>query len=526
MIYACAYAAFAALVAAVCWPTWEPGTPAWAMLLWPALVAAAGVVAGRRPGLALWDTLQARGAQWNRRTLSWVVAGVFVALCGVARLVLDAFPNSGDEYAYLLQAQTYASGRLWVDAPPYPELFKQVRFVAKDGVWISSYQPGWALLLTPAVLAGVPTWLLSPMIGAAMTVVFFGLARVETGRAYAWTAVIALMTSAFFVLNLGSYFSHGAAALAALVFAFCGHRYLTAGQVKWALLAGASLGYLGFIRAFNAPLVGLSFVVVLLMTRERRAGLVWLGLAGAPFLALLLAYNTAVTGDPLLQVQEWVSQDGEPFGAPSLASVAETARRLARLALWTSPVFLPAWAAGFAGLAWRRRLSFVDWIFPVTVLGFLFYAGDGGNQYGPRYLFEGWPFALITCAKALELLAAAAPRGKTAAWAASALGVHLAFQVGYLPARLVMEHQAVVEREDVYRQVAQKVREPAVVIISGHVGRYDPMPDFDLSRNGLKVGAEPVVYAVDPTLRDPRLRAMFPDRRFYVYRKGRLEPLS
>jgi hypothetical protein len=525
MVYAGIYLLFAALVAAVCWPTWAPGTPAWAMLLWPSLVAAAGVTLGRRPGAALLERLLAASARWDRRGVLGAAGGVFVGLCLVARLVLDAFPNSADEYAYVLQAQTYAMGRLWVEAPPFPDLFQQMRFVAKDGIWISSYQPGWALLLAPAALAGAPLWLVGPLIGAATVVAFFALAREETGRPYAWIATLALVTSAFFVLNLGSFFSHGAAAFAAVLFALCGHRFLKTGRVGWALLAGACLGYLGFIRAFNAPLIGLSFVVALLMTPGRRGGLVWVGLAGAPFLAVLLAYNAVVTGDPLLQVQEWVSRKGEPVGGPSLASVAETVRRLARLALWTSPVLLPAWAAAGAGLAWRRKLSFIDWIFPVTVLGFLFYSGSGGNQYGPRYLFEGWPFALITCAKALEFVMEAAPRGRAAAWAASVLGVHLAFQSGYLPARLALEHLGVREREDVYRQVAQTVRAPAVVIISGQVGRLDPMPDFDLSRNGLKVGAEPVVYAIDPTLKDARLRAMFPDRRFYVYRQGRLEPL-
>ena len=51
------------------------------------------------------------------------------------------------------------------------------------------------------------------------------------------------------------------------------------------------------------------------------------------------------------------------------------------------------------------------------------------------------------------------------------------------------------------------------------------MWDYDLTRNGLKVGAEPVVYALDPSLRDPRLRALFPDRRFYLYRGGQLTAL-
>ena len=32
------------------------------------------------------------------------------------------------------------------------------------------------------------------------------------------------------------------------------------------------------------------------------------------------------------------------------------------------------------------------------------------------------------------------------------------------------------------------------------------------------------LYALDPTLRDPTLRSMFPDREFFVYRDGVLRP--
>jgi hypothetical protein len=517
-----AYLVFAGIVAAVVWRTWAPGAPAWGLLLWPGLAAGAMLVVGRPAARPLAARLAAAAEGWGRGRLLLLAGVVFVGLCAVARLVLDDFPNSGDEYAYVLQASTYASGRLWVEAPPLPDFFALARFVAKDGIWISSYQPGWALLLAPAALVGAPLWLVDPVIGAVMVVAFFALAREETSRAGAWMAALALAGSSFFVINLASYFSHGAAGLAAVLFALCGHRYLKTGRLAWILLAGASLGYLGFIRAFNAPLIGASFAVTLLMTPGRRTGLVWFALAGAPFVAALLAYNAAVTGHPLLEVQEWVSRDGEPIGGPSLASLAETGRRLGRLYLWTSPVMLPAWAAAAAALAWKRRLSFVDWIFPLTVLGFVFYAGDGGNQYGPRYLFEGWLFAILTCAKGLELVLAS--RGRAPGWAASALAVHLAFQLGYLPARLVQEHRVVVEREDVYRQAAGIAR-PAVVIVSGDAGRIDPMRDFDLVRNGLKVGTEPVVYALDPTLADPRLRALFPGRRFYAYRDGALAPL-
>jgi hypothetical protein len=55
-------------------------------------------------------------ADWcQRRRLSLLVIGApvyLLILVGVGELVLQRFPNSGDEYAYLYQAATLAEGRL------------------------------------------------------------------------------------------------------------------------------------------------------------------------------------------------------------------------------------------------------------------------------------------------------------------------------------------------------------------------------------------------------------------------------
>jgi len=61
-----------------------------------------------------------------------------------AKFVLDAFPNSGDEVSYVLQAQTYARGRLWVAPPPVAEAFRLFWFLDKDGKWVGVFRSGMA----------------------------------------------------------------------------------------------------------------------------------------------------------------------------------------------------------------------------------------------------------------------------------------------------------------------------------------------------------------------------------------------
>ena len=68
-----------------------------------------------------------RAADWiqGHRRLVCLVGGPLLTLTLVAinQIVLLDFPNSGDEYVYLYQAETLAAGRLWNQAPPSPEIF-------------------------------------------------------------------------------------------------------------------------------------------------------------------------------------------------------------------------------------------------------------------------------------------------------------------------------------------------------------------------------------------------------------------
>ena len=488
-------------------------------MAWFAVASVAAILLGRTGALALVNQLVAPAWQKPART-RWVLAGAVCAiLIFCARVVLDGFLNSGDEYAYFLQAQTFARGKLWVDAPSPASAFELMRFMEKDGRWLSIYQPGWPLILTLPVALGIPVWLVCPIFGALTVLVFFRLAerlmRVES----AFLATLGLCTSAFFIFNFASLFSHAPGALAAVLFAFCGLRFLEQGAPRWALLAGVSLGALGFIRAINAVLLVLPFLVAVLATPRRRLGLFWFCLGGVPFAVLLLAYNKLITGNPLLLVQAWLLHGSEPIGPPTASSMGESLKRLVRLFLWTSPTIFVGWPLAFGVVAWRRRLSFVDWLAPATLIGFALYGGEGGIQHGPRYYLEGWSFALITVGKAIEPIFSAG--AKRAEWLAAAILAHLTFQLGYLVPRASREHTVVMERQGLYRKVARAGLDNALVL--DDVGTTRPLPPRDLVRNGLTVGDEPVTYALDKDDQTTQiLRQRFPKRRFYRFYGGEL----
>src|SRR2546426_1678951 len=142
------------------------------------------------------------------------VAGVTLVLAAAALLVYRAHPLSMDEYAPLFQARAFARGRLAGQVPSelVPRLVPPIRWfieAAPSGAMLSSYWPGFALLLTPFVLLGCP-WLLNPLLGGATLLLVWRLARrIWPDTAAAGWAVLFTAASPAFTVNAISYYSMG-----------------------------------------------------------------------------------------------------------------------------------------------------------------------------------------------------------------------------------------------------------------------------------------------------------------------------
>jgi hypothetical protein len=515
------HAAFVAvlLVVADYWLVKEPLIGTVAVPLFT-LSAAAAVWFGRAGAAALVEAGRRAAARLDGRAAIVACVGLLAILLAVAFFVFDTFANSADEYALVLQAETFTGFRLWVDPPPLRDAFRLIRFIDTDTQWISAYYPGWPAVMAAGKLVGLPLWTMSPIIGVLLLVVYYVLAKEVVGKDWAALASLAVVSSAFFLLNLATYFPHGFATLCGAAFVLAGLRCLERDQARWALAAGASIGFLGVARPFNAAIFAAPFVVALLLKPRLWRHLIWFGLAGVPFFLAFTGYNAAVTGNPLQAVQS--SLQGEPFGE-SVSALAFTFWRAVRLTVWSSPVLQPAWLVAFGWLAWKRRLDFSDFIFPATVGAFLFYGGDGGLQYGPRYLFEAWPFMVLTAVKALALAWPDLP-SRRRELVASVLVAHIAFQAAYAAPRLWREARITDDRQDLYTEAGRLTN--AVVFIAGDSGTIRPMVIEDLPRNGLVVGDESVTYALDRGPKNQEVMAVFPGRRGYVYRNGALTPIA
>jgi hypothetical protein len=142
---------------------------------------------------------------------------------------------------------------------------------------------------------------------------------------------------------------------------------------KWwyAIAAGACIGLIGLTRPQNVIMFAVPLAIALPAAPKRRVGLVWLGSGGLPFLIILLAFNSIVHGDPLLNLNG-LEVDGPPthsdvttpLSLPSRETIGITVHFLVLLYTWTSPVLLFSFMVAFIALLWQGRTDFSDWIMP------------------------------------------------------------------------------------------------------------------------------------------------------------------
>ena len=152
------------------------------------------------------------------------IALATAALAVAAVIVYRRHPLSMDEYAPLFQARAFARGSWWGEVPPavLPRLvpIRSGHFLeaSADGRVISSYWPGFALLLAPFAALGVP-WLLNPLLGGATLFIVWRLAgKLLPSRAAPGWALLLTAASPAFAVEAISYYSMAAHLLFNLLF--------------------------------------------------------------------------------------------------------------------------------------------------------------------------------------------------------------------------------------------------------------------------------------------------------------------
>jgi len=475
-----------------------------------------------RRGLERWLSLPAtvRGIAVGALALSAALA--------VGMLVLSDFPNSSDENSYLTQARIFASGRLWVPAPPHPEFFRARSMVldAEGGRFFAKAFPGYAAVLSLGVLAGAP-WIVNPLLSALALVLAGWIGGRLLGPAGEPAMVGAILLTPFFLLNSASYFNHPATLFCITLFLAAVVRLEAGAGTAWAGVAGVATAIALSMRPAAAAALTLPFLAWMGVrwARDRRWGrLAALLLPVGIILAILAAWNQILYGSAF-RTGYGVTDPGDIRMGLGADNLAVTGWWLLKLLFWTVP-------GSLAGLYFFGRGRSLRSLFredPIPALcgasllllaaGHLLFQNKGSNEYGPRYYYDGFTYlALLMTAgwmRSPDVLSAHLPRQKAVRAAGLVLGCGaLLALLGSVPLAMAHYRDKAAHNRDLYAAVQRAGLSPALVFLETGSGR---MPPGDLVRNPLDFRTG-VVYARDlgPEA-DRKLAALYPDRPAMVY---------
>ena len=459
-----------------------------------------------------------------------------------------------DENTYLNQARIFAQGKFYGEAPPVPEFFEEPYLAHKDGKLFSIYQPGWSLLLTPAVLLGLERTL-PPLTATLALLAIFFLAKRLYGSGVARAAALIMLFSPYFLFHAATYYSHMAELLWISLFALA---FVTAREQRkdgYYLIAGLCLAA-GFLTRYFDLFFGFPFGLLLLWDAVRRREGAWKNvfLFVSPLLAaagIAIVYQWILTGDPLLSAHE---------------IYIEQARYIYILSQLENPYQLYGFSPDYTLSAaitrvLKRWWSLNFWVFPMAILfvvpvllrpkrwdvvflsGFLChtlvympYFPPGGWQYGPRYYFPIFGCLALVIARGMEeVFHYFRDRWRTRRIdraLAYGLCFCLVFNVSStliigaamrLGTRGALDQYRLLEEEGVRAGIVLIKMHPDLYAHMGHKGlteEEDLRKDYPyyLIHNRADYRQELLFAHSLGEEEDQRLLAAFPDRRFYVFR--------
>jgi hypothetical protein len=368
----------------------------------------------------------------------------FVVSNLVSWFVFFHLPQVADSVSQLFQARLFASGRLFLAPPRFPDFFDYTHIISISGQpgqtvqdwpgplgrWYSQYPFLHPLILTLGVLIKMP-WVINPLLGAFGVVAIYFLGREvydeRTGRLGALLACVSP-----FIFNMSAEFmNHSSALLFATLFMLFwfratgtglnhqdtktqspeGGKRLAVGGWLSPLLAGACIGLVADIRPYTAAALAVPFALYGLYLTIRQPGrfLPRFGLMVVAALAvasLSLVYNNLTNGHPFLfgYVVKYGPGHEIGFGRSAwgqghtplrgLISTGHDLNMLNRFLLeWPIPALAAIGVLLASGVADRR-----DWLllagFAVLPVAYFFYWFHQAC-FGPRFLYEASGFLLL-----------------------------------------------------------------------------------------------------------------------------------
>lgn len=356
------------------------------------------------------------------------VAATLSAWVSVA--VLNGQPALLDGVAQLLQARYFAAGQ-FTGPRLQDSAFWQFQFMMEaEAGWTSQYPPGYAAVLALGWKLGVAQAVGPILLASAVFLTALVAERLfPRDPLVARIAVLLTAASPFLAFHAAAYMSH-TLALVLVLLAVLGALRAVDGRWTWSILAGAALGALLLTRPYVA--VSYGFAVLLLLSKAVPATggssfpdvakrLVGAALAGAPFLIVLMGYNTLIFGGPM--TFGYVAAEGpghalgfhiDPWGSPYglIEAIGYTSADLAGLSLDLLQTPIPALLVIGIYLLMAppvdtRLLTVAGLAIAPVVAHFFYWHHD--LYMGPRLLYEAAPWWCMLLAASAVGMARRAP---------------------------------------------------------------------------------------------------------------------
>src|SRR5438067_6965849 len=205
-----------------------------------------------------------------------IVVGASLCMVTFSSGKWGARPSTEDEFVYLFQATTLASGHLTYPSPPLPEFFEAAHILVTPR-FAAKYLPGHAAVLAPFEALGAPWLAPCLLLGAAAALLFVAARLAGLTRAASLLAPALLLGATDVFPFFASYLSQSTsvAAVAALfVAALALERKPSAGGVA---ALSCCIVFAGLVRPFTglAALVAGAAVLVRLRRRVPVRTLAW-----------------------------------------------------------------------------------------------------------------------------------------------------------------------------------------------------------------------------------------------------------
>ncbi|UCD57923.1 MAG: glycosyltransferase family 39 protein [Candidatus Hydrogenedentota bacterium] len=538
---------------------------AFSMLTWGLMESTRTLVeglflAGATVGVAWMTVANAREASarllrlaerliFNSSRSAFLMAVTLIVLLETNAISLFQFhhvPVCSDEVNYIFQAKIFASGRLYAQPPRHPEFFDFLSFVLKDK-WYSIVPPGFPLILTLGVLLGA-TWIVNPILAALCAMLVYLTAREIFDERIARGSAALMVVSPFFLMLSSTHLSHISTAFFFMLFLYLYVRGLDRPSWTRFILAGLALGAMVLVR----PLTGLAasipwgaYTLWLLATRRTHLiHAVALALGVTIPVALLLGYNYATTGDPLLfgytvrygegcrlgfvqPPQELVFARHKHTPFRGIVNVNNGFYYLNRYLLgWSLPSLLFAMVP-FA-LPSKNKWDYLLLAHLISIPAAYFFFFHQDFMMGPRYYFSVIPAAVILTARGVgkapelwsRLAAPAHNDARSSHFLALLIAVCTLFNFTYFFPTVLQYyrisspvHQGV--PAPIWRFVESRRISNAVIFISEFP--FSLTYGAGLWRNDPDLRGD-IIYARDRGSDNVKLMEQYPGRKYYLYR--------